>query len=173
MDSSQQPAVELKPWSDEGGLDLLLALNTPELTEHLGGPETPEKVVDRHRRYLRLDGRGQMFRITLDGEVAGSIGYWETTWQGEEVWETGWGVLPAFQGRGLAAKAARLVVPEARAAGRHAFLHAFPATGHGASNAVCRRAGFTLVGEATIEYPKGNWHACNDWRLALGADLSL
>ncbi|MFE0178300.1 GNAT family N-acetyltransferase [Streptomyces sp. NPDC059002] len=169
MNRSQTPDVRLEPWSEDGGLDLLHALNTPELTEYLGGPETREKVEDRHRRYLATNDhdRGQMFRIVLDGELAGSIGHWETTWQGEQVWETGWGVLPAFQGRGLAATAARLLVPHVRAAGRHPHLHAFPATGHAASNAVCRKAGFTLVGEASIEYPKGNWHPCNDWRLAL------
>lgn len=161
------PAIHLEPWTDEGGLALLLRLNTPEMTEHLGGPETHEKVADRHRRYLRLDDKGRMFRITADGRTAGSIGFWETTWQGEPVWETGWGVLPEFQGLGIAAGAARLVIEEARAAGRHAHLHAFPATDHGASNAVCRKAGFTLCGESTVEYPKGNWHACNDWRVVL------
>ncbi|MEU1145309.1 GNAT family N-acetyltransferase [Streptomyces sp. NPDC005863] len=168
MERSQAPRMRLEPWSDEGGLALLLRLNTPGMTAHLGGPETHEKVRDRHRRYLELDDKGRMFRITLDGETAGSIGFWETTWQGETVWETGWGVLPEFQGRGVAADAARLVADEARAAGRHAHLHAFPATDHAASNAVCRKAGFTLRGEATIEYPKGNWHPCNDWRLTVG-----
>ncbi|MCF3121607.1 GNAT family N-acetyltransferase [Streptomyces arenae] len=174
MERSQEQTIRLTPWPEDG-LALLLRLNTPELTEHVGGPETHEKVVDRHRRYLALDpadGKGQMFRITLDGRTAGSIGYWETTWQGETVWETGWGVLPEFQGRGVAAQAARLVVAEARAAGRHGYLHAFPATGHGASNGVCRKAGFELRGESTVEYPKGNWHACNDWRLALNPTTS-
>ncbi|CAM5248300.1 hypothetical protein SALBM135S_03549 [Streptomyces alboniger] len=160
--------MRLEPWPEADGLALLQRLNTPEMTEHLGGPETAEKVADRHRRYLALDDKGRMFRITLDGETAGSIGFWETAWQGETVWETGWGVLPEFQGRGVAAEAARMVVAEARAAGRHAHLHAFPATGHGASNAVCRKAGFALRGEASVEYPKGNWHPCNDWRIALG-----
>ncbi|MBW5421783.1 GNAT family N-acetyltransferase, partial [Streptomyces sp. BG9H] len=104
MERSQQPDLRLEPWSDEGGLALLTGLNTPEMTEHLGGPETPEKLADRHLRYLRLGGPdgpvggGRMFRITLGGETAGAIGYWETTWQGEAVWETGWGVLPGFQG---------------------------------------------------------------------------
>ncbi|MEU7649640.1 GNAT family N-acetyltransferase [Streptomyces huasconensis] len=167
MQRPHQPDIRLHPWTDEEGPALLALLNTPEMTEHLGGPETPEQLADRHRRYLGLADRGRMFRITLDGETAGSIGYWETTWQGETVWETGWGVLPAFQGRGVAAGAARLIIAEARAAGRHGALHAFPATDHGASNAVCRKAGFTLRGEALIEYPKGNWHPCGDWRYAL------
>ncbi|QES43128.1 GNAT family N-acetyltransferase [Streptomyces venezuelae] len=171
MKRSPARDLRLAPWSEEDGLTLLHRLNTPEMTSHLGGPETDEKVADRHRRYLALgDGKGQMFRITLDGRTAGSIGYWETTWQGEQVWETGWGVLPEFQGVGVAADAARLVIEAARMAGRHAHLHAFPATDHGASNAVCRKAGFTLRGESTVEYPKGNWHACNDWRVTLSAD---
>lgn len=170
MKRSPARDLRLAPWSEEDGLTLLHRLNTPKMTSHLGGPETDEKVADRHRRYLALgDGKGQMFHITLDGRNAGSIGYWETTWQGEQVWETGWGVLPEFQGMGVAADAARLVIEVARAAGRHAHLHAFPATDHGASNAVCRKAGFTLRGESTVEYPKGNWHACNDWRVTLSA----
>ncbi|MEU1016882.1 MULTISPECIES: GNAT family N-acetyltransferase [unclassified Streptomyces] len=167
MERSQRSDLRLAPWSEEGGPALLARFNTPEMTAHLGGPETPEKLAERHLRYLRLGDKGRMFRITLDGETAGSIGYWETTWQGETVWETGWGVLPEFQGRGVAADAARLIIREARAADRHAFLHAFPATDNGASNGVCRKAGFTLRGEALIEYPKGRWHPCNDWRYAL------
>lgn len=86
---------------------------------------------------------------------------------GESVWETGWGVLPEFQGRGLAARAARAVVAEARAAGRNRYLHAFPSVGHRASNSVCRKAGFTLVGEVEFEYPKGHWITSNDWRVDL------
>jgi len=102
-----------------------------------------------------------------DGEVVGSIGYWETSWQGEPAWETGWSVLPGFQGRGIAAGAARLVVEEARAAGRHRRLHAFPSTDHPASNGVCRKAGFTLGDEHDFEYPKGRWMRCNDWSVDL------
>ncbi|PAM97988.1 GNAT family N-acetyltransferase, partial [Streptomyces sp. Alain-F2R5] len=55
----------------------------------------------------------------------------------------------------------------ARAAGPHRYLHAFPSVGHAASNAVCRRAGFTLLGQADFEYPKGHWIRSNDWRVDL------
>ncbi|MGW6026019.1 GNAT family N-acetyltransferase [Streptomyces sp. NPDC055099] len=157
----------LVPWA-EGDFGLLVACNSAAMTAHLGGPETHEQLVSRHRRYLALDERGQMFRIAVDGEAAGSIGYWETSWQGETVWETGWGVLPGFQGRGIAASAARLVVEEARAAGRHRRLHAFPSADHAASNGVCRKAGFTPGGEHDFEYPKGRWMRCNDWSVDLG-----
>ncbi|MFJ9242815.1 GNAT family N-acetyltransferase [Streptomyces sp. NPDC101776] len=164
MDEEQ---VELRPWSD-GDLWLLKRLNSPEMTEHLGGPESEERLAARHRRYAGLE-RGCMYRVELaaGGETVGSIGYWEREWRGEPVWETGWGVLPEFQGRGLAARAARAVVEAARAAGRHRYLHAFPSVDHHASNSVCRKAGFTLLGEAEFEYRKGHWITSNDWRFDL------
>ncbi|GAA1947103.1 hypothetical protein GCM10009837_86310 [Streptomyces durmitorensis] len=158
-------SVRLVRWS-EGDFELLVACNSAEMTAHLGGPETHEQLVSRHRRYLGLE-RGQMFRIVLDGSTVGVIGYWETSWQGESTWETGWSVLPGFQGRGIAASAARLVVEEARAAGRHPRLHAFPSADHAASNGVCRKAGFTQGGEHDFEYPKGHWMRCNDWSVDL------
>jgi RimJ/RimL family protein N-acetyltransferase len=157
--------LHLVLWSEDD-LDLLRQTNTPEMTAHLGGPEPEEKLPDRHRRYLTLPVGG-VFRLELDGAVAGSIGYWETVWNGRPVFETGWAVLPAFQGRGVAAAAALAVVERARAKRSHAFLHAFPDVAHGASNAVCRKAGFTLVGECDVEYPKGHPKRCNDWRVAL------
>ncbi|MEU0113894.1 GNAT family N-acetyltransferase [Streptomyces bobili] len=163
--------VRLVPWG-EGDFWLLERNNGPGMTDHLGGPETPEKLADRHRRYLELDS-GQMYRVALaeGGETVGSIGYWERSWQGEPVWETGWGVLPEFQGRGLGARAARAVTDAVRKAvretGGHRTLHAFPSVDHPASNGVCRRAGFTLLGECAFEYPKGHWIASNDWYVDL------
>ena len=159
--------VRLQPWSD-GDFWLLGRLNSPEMTEHLGGPETQEQLIARHQRYVAVD-RGRMYRVESagSGETVGSIGFWEREWRGEPVWETGWGVLPEFQGRGLAARAARAVVVEARIAGWHRYLHAFPSVDHHASNSVCRKAGFTLIGEAEFEYPKGHWITSNDWRVDL------
>jgi RimJ/RimL family protein N-acetyltransferase len=159
--------VCLVPWA-EGDLWVLRETNSPEMTAHLGGPETEEQLAARHRRYREL-APGRMYRVTLvdGGETVGSIGYWQRSWRGAEVWETGWAVLPEFQGRGLAARAARAVAQEARAAGSHRYLHAFPGVDHAASNAVCRRAGFVLLGQADFEYPKGHWIRSNDWRVDL------
>ncbi|KYK10267.1 GCN5 family acetyltransferase [Streptomyces sp. CC71] len=159
--------VRLVPWG-EGDLWLLRRTNAPEMTAHLGGPETEERLVLRHRRYLDA-APGRMYRVTLadGGETVGSIGHWQRTWRGAQVWETGWAVLPEFQGRGLAALAARAVVRAARDAGEHRYLHAFPSVDHAASNAVCRRAGFVLLGQADFEYPKGHWIKSNDWRVDL------
>ncbi|MFD7988284.1 GNAT family N-acetyltransferase [Kitasatospora indigofera] len=166
--------VTLEPWA-EGDLGLLRLINSPEMTEHLGGPETEEQLLARHRRYVDLPGtgRGRMFTVRPgtgpDGPAAGSIGYWETVWRGEKVYETGWSVLPAFQGRGIAVAAARAVTGAVRAERRHRELHAFPSVGNPASNAICRRAGFTLLDECGFEYPKGTFMRCNDWFLDLTA----
>ncbi|MFE9673086.1 GNAT family N-acetyltransferase [Streptomyces sp. NPDC006259] len=159
--------VRLMPWG-EGDFWLLERNNAAEMTDHLGGPETAEQLADRHRRYLEL-APGRMYRVVLaeGGETVGAIGYWERSWQGEPVWETGWGVLPEFQGRGLATRAAHAVVEAVREAeretGGHRTLHAFPSVDHPASNAVCRGAGFTLLGQSDFEYPKGHWIKSNDW----------
>ncbi|MGQ4434765.1 MULTISPECIES: GNAT family N-acetyltransferase [unclassified Streptomyces] len=161
--------VRLQPWG-AGDFWLLERLNSPEMTAHLGGPESAERLADRQLRYVRLD-RGRMFRVesAVSGETVGSIGFWEREWRGESVWETGWGVLPEFQGRGLAAQAARAIVVAARVAGWHRYLHAFPGVDHPASNSVCRKAGFTLIGPVEFEYPKGSWMTSNDWRIDLQA----
>ena len=163
------PAIRLEPWA-QADLTLLQQANTPEMTAHLGGPETGDELLDRHRSYLQQDdpGTGLMYAVVLpDGQRAGIIGYWERTWQHELIYETGWHVLPAFQGRGIATAAARAVTGRARAQHRHRHLHAFPAAGHPASNAICRKAGFTLCGETGFEYPAGTIMRCNDWRLDL------
>ena len=46
-------------------------------------------------------------------------------------------------------------------------MHAYPKVGNEASNAICRKAGFELLGECDFEYPKGHPIRCNDWRFDL------
>ena len=161
--------VRLEAWA-QADLSLLRQANSPEMTAHLGGPETEDKLLDRHRRYLQRDdpGAGQMFAVVPeDGQRVGIIGYWERTWHDEVVYEAGWSVVPAFHGRGIATSAAKAVAGRARAQQRHEHLHAFPAVDHLASNAICRKAGFILSGETDFEYPPGTIMRCNDWRLEL------
>jgi RimJ/RimL family protein N-acetyltransferase len=142
----------------------LAALNTPAMTEHTGGPELEEKLSDRLRRYADPRGDGAMFVIENSaGESMGSIGFWRREWQGEQVYETGWAVLPEFQGRGVASQAAKLVIQRAAAAGEAAWLHAYPRVEHAASNATCRKAGFRLIGVVDFEYPPGHPIQSNDW----------
>jgi RimJ/RimL family protein N-acetyltransferase len=78
--------------------------------------------------------------------------------------------LDQFQGRGLATRGVAAVIEGVRAERKHRFVHAFPSVDHLPSNAVCRKVGFTLLGE--FEYPPGRFIRSNDWRLDLsvGAD---
>ena len=73
--------LRLEPWG-EGDLPLLeRIMGDPAMTEHLGGPETPEKIAERQKRYEKLPstGTGVMFKIVDadTGEGVGSVGYWE------------------------------------------------------------------------------------------------
>ncbi|TDD96661.1 GNAT family N-acetyltransferase, partial [Actinomadura rubrisoli] len=162
--------VRIEPW-DECGLALLRRVNVPEMKEHLGGPESEEQVLARHRRYLRGDSMGgQMYRVVAlpEGEPIGTVGFWGRLWRDEPIYESGWSVLPEFQGRGLAVAAVREVVAAARARGGRRYLHAFPSVDNPASNAVCRKAGFAFVSECEFEFPAGRLMRSNDWRLLLG-----
>jgi RimJ/RimL family protein N-acetyltransferase len=177
---SEAPRIRLVPWA-ETDLDLLRAMNAPELMTHLGGPETEEQLLVRHQRYVDMSAsgeeKGRMFRIEVlpvrpDGSVAaggaplgaGTVGFWENVWNGHPVYESGWGLLAAFQGRGIAAAAARQVVERARELRTHRHLHAFPSVDNPSSNAVCRNAGYALQGPCAFEYPPGRVMRCNDWR---------
>jgi RimJ/RimL family protein N-acetyltransferase len=46
---------------------------------------------------------------------------------------------------------------------------AYPGVDNAASNAICRKLGFTLLGAEDFEYPPGHLMRCNDWRLDLRA----
>jgi RimJ/RimL family protein N-acetyltransferase len=175
-EASREDEVRIQPWAD-GDLELLYRLNAPEMLEHLGGPETDEQVLSRHKRYLEISGkgRGRMFSIVLHPklESVGNVGYWDSEWQGEAIYEIGWGVLPPFQGKGIAYKATTAAIANARAEMKHRYIHAFPSVDNPASNAICRKLGFTLIGECNFEYPPGTHMRCNDWRLDLGEGANL
>ena len=163
--------VRLQPWSERDFPLLERLLGDPEMTRYLGGPETPEQLASRHQRYLNLNkaNSGRMLTIVLDGatEPVGSIGYWDSEEHGETFYETGWSVLPEFQGRGIASKAIAALLPILRAQAKHRYVHAFPNVDNGPSNAICRKAGFTLLETADFEYPKGHWMLCHNWRFDL------
>ena len=158
--------VHLEPWGP-GELPLLELLNDPEMTKHVGGPETPEKVAERQSKYEPADSRQYRIVVEPDGESAGWVGYWEITWDGEQVWETGWAVLPSFQGRGVASSATAQLIELARAERLHRFVHAYPRVENVPSNAICRSLRFTLLGEVDFPARGGGTARCNDWRLDL------
>ena len=163
--------VLLHPWSEEDLPLLEKLLGDPKMMTHLGGPETPEQIRRRHQRYLRLheSDTDRMFKVVWgsSGDGIGSVGYWRKTWRDQAVYEMGWLILPEYQGRGIATKAAAAVIEHARQEPQFQFMHAFPSVENPASNAICRKLGFTLVGECQVEYPPGHSMTVNDWRLAL------
>ena len=172
MDRERPPAVRLEPW-EPGDLPLLQQLlGNPAMTEHIGGPESPQQIAERHERYLRFDpSKGRLFKIVTerDREAVGWVGYWERRWREEDVFEIGWSVLPAFQGRGIASMGTAHALARARADGTHRFVHAFPSVDNVPSNAICRRVGFTFVEKCEFEYPPGHFMQCNDWKFDLRA----
>jgi len=145
-------------------------LGDPGMMVHLGGPESPEKLRERHKNYVALSAnstKGSMFVITVGPEKkgAGTVGYWEKDFGGQKVWETGWSVLTEFQGQGVATAATRLIIERVTKLQMHKYLCAFPSVDNRPSNAICRKLGFTFAGETDFEYPPGSMMRCNVWML--------
>lgn len=165
--------VRIEPWGMNDLALLEKIMGDPAMTEHLGGPQTPEQIARRQKtqEVLADSGKGRSFKIIdqATDEAVGGVLYWERTWRDEHVYEIGWSVLPPFQGRGIAAAGTALAIAAARSDGKHRFLHAFPSVDNAPSNAICRKLGFTLIEDCEFEYPKGSFMHCNDWRLDLFA----
>lgn len=148
--------VTLVAWGSDD-LPELERANTPEMTAFLGGPESAQQLVERQERYLRLNASGEahMFRIDADGQSAGGIGWWQVDHDGMPAYETGWHVYPQWQGRGVAKAALREVIRRIAATGDRDLLVAYPGAENGASNALCRTAGFSRRGGGTMPWRGG------------------
>ncbi len=165
-----QPGVAIRSYAAEDLGLLGRLLGDAEMMSHLGGPETSDAIRARHERYLvSRVADGGLFTVLVGSErvPAGWVGYWGSEWGGEPVWECGWHVLPEFQGAGVASRAMTLVLANVQARGTHDALHAFPSVENAASNRLCSRLGFELLGEVEIEYPKGRLMHSNNWCLRL------
>ena len=158
--------MKLRLYADED-LWLTEALETdPEVMAHLGGVIPREQIAKIHERRAKGTAEeGGFYVIIPDAESGpvGTVGIWETQWEGETVHETGWMLLPAFQGRGLASRALAMVLDEAKAEATVDAVHAWPSASNPGSNALCRKFGFELLGECDVAYA-GPIHA-NHWRL--------
>jgi RimJ/RimL family protein N-acetyltransferase len=160
--------MRLEPFTEADGALIEAMECDPAVMSFLGGPTPREKIPGIVARRARSPERGDWyFKIVTDaGEDAGTIGLWETDWNGASTHETGWMLLPAFHGRGLATAAGRVLIARARAERRARIVHALPAVANAASNAICRKLGFTLSGVAEAGY-NGALFPCNDWTLEL------
>ena len=145
--------VRLEPWTEDD-LPLVQALlGDPAMMEHLGGPEAPEKIVERHGRYVGNPGalqdrrrrrRRRLGRL-LGARVAGRADLRDRL--------VGAARLPGPR-RG-ASEGTRLALEAARASDGPRSVHAFPPPDNGPSNAICRKCGFTLLGEVAVRVPEG------------------
>lgn len=162
--------MKLLPYRDEDlWLSEALELD-PVVMAELGGPRPRADIEAVHQRRIEGAVPGTMWLKIVpeeDGEAAGTIGIWESEWRGAPIHETGWMLLPRYQGRGLASEALGLLLERARADPRFDQLHAFPGTTNAPSNALCRKFGFELLGEHPVEFA-GRPLVCNHWRLELG-----
>jgi RimJ/RimL family protein N-acetyltransferase len=160
--------AHLEPWKTDDLL-LLEKLNDAEITKHVGGPESPEKLAERQSKYEKADSRQYRIVDEESGLAVGWVGYWETGWHDQLVWETGWAVLPSFQGRGIASSATAQLLDRARAEQQHRYVHAFPKVENAPSNAICRKLGFEFLSEIDFQARRGGTVRCNDWRFDLFA----
>ena len=143
----------------------------PEMMAELGGPIDKAEIPRIHRRRLDSTANGDWwFKIIPDpgGPPAGTIGIWDATFGGSKIHETGWMVLPAFQGRGIASAALEMILSRARSEPRFSSIHAFPSISNRSSNALCRKFGFSMIEEVDGGYA-GSSFKCNHWELALEA----
>jgi RimJ/RimL family protein N-acetyltransferase len=164
--------VELVPYGEDD-LWLTEALELdPAAMRELGGPRPKEELAGVHEKRVaaKIDGDDWWFKVTPDpgDEPAGTIGIWPSEFRGAEIYEVGWMLLPAFQGRGLASAALAVLIDRARADGRFDAIHAFPGVSNGPSNGLCRKFGFELVEEAEVEF-RDQPLRVNHWVLALSS----
>jgi RimJ/RimL family protein N-acetyltransferase len=158
--------LELAPWTEDS-LELLRRCNVPAMTEYLGGPESEQRLISRHVRYLGYlqddPAEAWPLRVIVHGEPVGSVSYWKT----EHGFEIGWAIAPEHQGRGYAKAAVAAALDHARAKGFTGRFHACPSIDNEASNGVARASGFTLLRQLEIEYPPGQAMQANEWVLDL------
>jgi RimJ/RimL family protein N-acetyltransferase len=148
----------------EDDFALTEALETdPVVMSELGGPVKRSRLLEIHQR--RLEDPWWL-KIVPDpsGPPAGTIGIWATELDGLAIHETGWMVLPAFQGRGIATAALALLIERVRAEPRFESMHAFPPVTNAPSNALSRKFAFSLLGPRHFVYA-GRALRCNHWVL--------
>ena len=145
---------------------LTVALETDaRVMAELGGPWPEEDARAAHRRRVAGVAKGSWWFVVVPvaGEPpVGTIGVWDSEWEGEKVSETGWMILPEHQGRGHASAALAALLERAQSEGRWGDIHAFPGATNAPSNALCRKFGFEHVGGGDADYA-GRHFPVNHW----------
>lgn len=166
MSSSPVLPIRLRPYADADRW-LTEAIETdPAMMADLGGPLPAANIPGIHARRLEGMAADRLWYFTVElephGQAVGTICLWSDAIEGGRRSEAGWAILEAFQGRGLATEALRQMLVLAADDDRWGDIHAFPGVTNGASNAVCRKAGFRNIGKEVVEYA-GRALQCNHW----------
>ncbi|MEU5593999.1 GNAT family N-acetyltransferase [Streptomyces sp. NPDC020298] len=152
----------------------------PVMMRDLGGPLPREGMKDKVRRDAEaaMADTSWIKMIVADPgapeTVAGHVCIWshDAGESGEgPMSEIGWMVLPEFQGRGFGKLATRALLERARDEDRWGDIHAFPATGNGPSNGICRSLGFRLLGETEVDFADRVIRS-NHWVITPSSDLA-
>ena len=142
----------------------------PKMMEELGGANTREQIERAHLGALESVAAGTCLYLKIvTGNSRAGVGYigvWSSSFRDEPINETGWMVLPKFQGRGLATQAVREILWLATSEKKFQTIHAFPGIYNAASNALCKRIGFERIEECEVEY-QSRTLKCNHWRIQL------
>jgi RimJ/RimL family protein N-acetyltransferase len=93
-------------------VDLRLRTETdPVMMGELGGPRPPDDIERAHAKSLALavEGRCWPLKVIPDGSssAVGEVTVFESSHEGETIYEIGWMVLPEFQNRGSPARPCR------------------------------------------------------------------
>lgn len=148
----------------------------PVMMAELGGPLPREGIEAKVRLDVETVARdeGWICMVVPDDDdpatVAGAVVLWSHSDHGEPMSETGWMILPEYQGRGLAKAATRLLLERARETDRWGVVHAFPGVTNGPSNGICRSLGFHLVGQEAVDFA-GRTLQTNHWLIDPRTDL--
>ncbi|MBV8445170.1 MAG: GNAT family N-acetyltransferase [Candidatus Dormibacteraeota bacterium] len=156
---------------NESDAELRVRLETdPVVMRYLGGPREADDIRRVHASSIVEAKRGECWacKVMIDesDQPAGTIALFPSTHHGEPIYEVGWIIDPAWQGRGVASIALQTLLDRARRARRFDVLHAFPAVDNIASNRLCRKSGFELMGDELLPWAGRELH-CNDWQLQL------
>jgi RimJ/RimL family protein N-acetyltransferase len=149
----------------------------PAMMADLGGAQAPadmERKVLRDAREAAADREWILMIVPDDGtdSVAGTVVIYPNAEHGDPYSEIGWMVLPAYQGRGFAKSAVRMVLNRARDEHRWGPVHAFPSITNKPSNGICRSLGFSLLGQEQVPFA-GQVFTSNHWRIDPQVDALL
>ncbi len=146
--------LEILP-ADEGVF--LNIYQDPVMMAHLGGPLSTELAKERFQKWLGIWSGSHIgpcvVRYRGQSETIATVGIFPSEIEGEWVFEIGWSVLTAHQGKGIAFEAAKALDDYATQQLGVKVLTAFPNVTNTASNRICEKLGMRRV--KSVQYPFG------------------